>query len=65
MGRTVCFNCDKCGKELPAINNAQVSQISARIDLYPIGCNRTCPSQRIDLCEDCFDRFVTFLETEE
>ena len=60
--RKVCFNCDRCGKELPAINNAQVSQVSARVDLYPIGHNRTCPEQRIDLCEECYQEFINFLE---
>lgn len=57
--------CDRCGKELTAINNTQISEASARIDLYAIGQRRTCPSQRIDLCEDCFERFVTFLESAE
>lgn len=60
--RKVSFTCDRCGKELPAINNAQVSQVSARIDLYPIGSNRTCPKQRIDLCEECYQEFINFLE---
>ena len=56
--------CDKCGKELAFINNAQLSHISARIDLYPIGDNRTFPRQRIDLCEECYEKFVSFLESE-
>lgn len=55
--------CDKCGKELTAFNNAQISKTSARIDLYPIGQPRTYPSQRIDLCEECYEQFVKFLET--
>ena len=45
------------------INNAQLSQKTARIDLYPVGEARTCPSQRIDLCEDCYQEFINFLET--
>lgn len=55
--------CDRCGKELTAFNNAQISKTSARIDLYPIGQPRTYPSQRIDLCEECYEQFVNFLET--
>lgn len=55
--------CDRCGKELKAFNNAQISKTSARIDLYPIGQLRTYPSQRIDLCEECYEQFVNFLET--
>ena len=54
--------CDRCGKEFEAINNAQLSQESARIDLYSIGQSRTNPSQRIDLCEDCYLEFINFLE---
>ena len=57
--------CDKCGKELTAINNTQISETSARIDLYAVGQRRTCPSQRIDLCEDCFQKFVNFLDAIE
>lgn len=65
MSRTEIFVCDKCGKEITAINNAQISEKSARIDLYTIGQRRTCPSQRIDLCEECFERFIAFFESAE
>ena len=65
MSRQEIIICDRCGKELTAINNAQISEASARIDLYAIGQRRTCPSQRIDLCEECYERFVTFLESAE
>lgn len=54
--------CDRCGKDLTAINNAQLSATSTRIDLYPQGQPRTYPSQRIDLCEECFQEFINFLE---
>lgn len=54
--------CDKCGKEIPAFNNAEISRTSARIDLYPILSNRTYPTERIDLCEDCYEKFINFLE---
>jgi hypothetical protein len=54
--------CDRCGKEFKAINNAQLSAQSARIDLYAIGQPRTYPSQRIDLCEECYQEFISFLE---
>ena len=62
MSTTKIFVCDKCGKEIIVINNSQISQTSARIDLYPIGTPRTYPSQRIDLCEDCFKNFIDYLE---
>lgn len=62
MSRVSKIVCDRCGREIVAINNTQVSETSARIDLFPIRCNRTCPSQRIDLCEDCYQEFINFLE---
>ena len=64
MSRVQKYYCDKCGKEIKdIINNAQLSQKTARIDLYPVGEARTYPSQRIDLCEDCYQEFINFLET--
>ena len=57
------IRCDRCGKEIRAVNNAQISENSARVDLYAMGQRRTCPSQRIDLCEDCYQEFINFLET--
>ena len=63
MSKVEAIICDKCGKELTAINNAQISKTSARIDLYPIGQPRTYPSQRIDLCAECYEQFINFLET--
>ena len=62
MGKIEIITCDKCGKDLTAINNAQISKTSARLDLYPIGQPRTYPSQRIDFCEDCYQEFINFLE---
>jgi hypothetical protein len=47
------------------MNNQELkalSEQSARLDLYSIGHSRTCPSQRIDLCEECFQEFINFLE---
>ena len=62
MSRSLKYFCDRCGKEFEVINNKQLSDKSARIDLYEIGRQRTCPSQRIDLCEDCYQDFINFLE---
>ena len=62
MSRSLKYFCDRCGKEFEVINNVQLSKQSARIDLYAIGERRTCPSQRIDLCEDCYQEFINFLE---
>ena len=62
MSRVEKILCDRCGKELAFVNNVQLSKQSARIDLYAIDKRRTCPSQRIDLCEDCYQEFINFLE---
>lgn len=63
MSRSLKYFCDRCGKEIEnVINNMQLSEKSARIDLYAVGKNRTVPSQRIDLCEDCYQEFINFLE---
>lgn len=63
MSKISKFFCDRCGKEIVnIINNVQLSEKTARIDLYGIGERRTCPTQRIDLCEDCYQEFVNFLE---
>ena len=63
MSRVQKYYCDRCGKEIKdIINNVQLSEKTARIDLYGIGERRTCPSQRIDLCEDCYQEFINFLE---
>lgn len=63
MSRIEKIVCDRCGKEFKFINNVQLSKQSARIDLYHIGQPRTYPSQRIDLCENCYQKFVNFLES--
>lgn len=63
MSKSLKYFCDRCGNEIKGvINNTQLSEKSARIDLYAIGERRTCPSQRIDLCEDCYQEFINFLE---
>lgn len=63
MSRVQKYFCDRCGKEIKGIiNNTQLSEQTARIDLYGIGERRTCPTQRLDLCEECYQKFITFLE---
>ena len=63
MSRSLKYFCDRCGKEIEnIINNAQLSEKIARIDLYGIGQLRTSSPQHIDLCEDCYQEFINFLE---
>lgn len=59
------LTCDKCGAEIEYFNNYQISANSARLSVYGIGCNRTAPSQKIDLCEECYEKFITWLEQGE
>lgn len=63
MSKVETITCDRCGAEIPAFNNIQISENSARLDLYAIGQRRTSPSQRIDLCEECYNAFIQYLET--
>ena len=51
--------CDRCGKE---INSYDIKISSARIDFWAIGAPRSYPGQRVDLCEGCYEKFVSFME---
>lgn len=51
--------CDKCGAE---INYYFQKDISAKIMLWGIGVNRYNRGQRIDLCEECFEKFLEMYE---
>ena len=39
-----------------------IKNSSAKIQLWGVGEYRASGGQRIDLCEDCYCEFVTFLE---
>lgn len=54
--------CDRCGnkREIRTKNDIIVS--FAKIDLWQVGQHRTDAPQRIDLCENCYEKFVDFLE---
>ena len=59
--------CDKCGKNienpLECYNkNYALRHVSAKITFWPVGEPRSSFGQRIDLCEDCCNDFVKFLE---
>ena len=51
--------CDRCGKEILSYD---IKISSAKIHLWGVGEHRTSPGQRIDLCEECYEKFVAFLE---
>lgn len=59
MGKVETITCDKCGCE---ISSFCATRTSAKIHLWGVGVNRSGAEQRIDLCEDCFSKFVAFME---
>ena len=54
--------CDRCGKE---ITSYDIKISSAKMHLWGVEENRTSPGQRIDLCEECYEDFLVFLERRE
>lgn len=59
MSRRTEVVCDRCGAE---INSYDIKISSARLDFWGVGVPRSHMGQRIDLCEDCYQDFVNFLE---
>lgn len=59
--------CDRCGKEIVNpyscyLPTYAVKNYSAKITLWAVGETRSSGGQRIDLCPECYEKFVTFLE---
>lgn len=59
MARKTTVSCDRCGRE---IDSYDIKMSSARIDLWGVGEPRSYTAQRIDLCCECYEGFVGFLE---
>ena len=59
MSRKTEVICDRCGRE---ICDYDIKISSARIDLWGVGERRGGPGQRMDLCQDCYQDFIDFLE---
>lgn len=59
MARRTEVTCDRCGKE---ICHYDIKISSARIDLWGVGVPRSYPGQRLDLCEECYELLINFLE---
>lgn len=55
MGRKIELVCDKCGI---AINPYHQKEMSAKIVLWGIGDYRYNEGQRIDFCDECFEKFI-------
>lgn len=68
MSKIEKVTCDRCGKELfNTIGNWKSPQLlkeqTAKITLWGVGESKTGAGQRIDLCEECFNEFINFMET--
>ena len=60
MSQKIEITCDRCGNEISRYYD--IKNESAKIQLWPVGENRTSGGQRIDLCPECYEQFVNFLE---
>lgn len=60
MAQKVEITCDRCGIEIPRYYD--IKNASAKIQLWAVGEYRSSGGQRIDLCPECYEDFVTFLE---
>ena len=59
--------CDRCGKDIVNPNSYYcptyaLKEYSAKITLWPVGEPRSSFGQRIDLCPECYEKFVAFIE---
>ena len=56
------MSCDLCGADIPCYNNFAITENSAMINVFGVGVKRTCVPQRIDLCPECYQRFINWLD---
>lgn len=54
--------CNRCGKQREIRTKNDIIISFAKIDLWQVRQHRTEAPQRIDLCEECYEKFVDFLE---
>lgn len=59
MSQKIETLCNRCGREIISYD---IKISSAKIQLWGVGEYRTGPGQRIDFCEECYERFIAFLE---
>ena len=62
----VVLTCNRCGKVIERtegyFDKNNIKFISGRIQYWPIGEPRSYPGQRLELCEDCNNSFVNWLD---
>ena len=68
MARRNELTCDRCGSVIVDMNRCGVQlikEVSAKIHFWGVGQPRSYSEQRIDLCVECANKFVEFLENAE
>ena len=70
MAQKLEIICNKCGKEITNplgcyCKTSFLKNYSAKITLWGVGEPRSSFGERIDLCVDCYNKFVEFLERGE
>lgn len=58
------YMCDICGAEILGHSAQAISRESALIKLWVPGDYRSGPGQRVDLCLECYEKFINFMESE-
>lgn len=68
MSQSYYLVCDKCGQPIitkKAVRTVNVRDFSAKIHFWDVGNPRgEMSATRIDLCPECAERFVNWLESE-
>lgn len=69
MAKRASIICDKCGRDIVNPNtyyspDYALHKFSAKMTLWGVGVERYQTGQRIDLCEECFEKFINFIEGE-
>ena len=63
MSKSISYACDVCGKEIIGHSAHAVAEQSAQIKIWAPSEYRAGSGQRIDLCLDCYQGLVNFLES--
>ena len=65
MARRNELTCDRCGRvivDLDRCGTNVMKDYSAKIHYWGVGAPRSYGEQRIDLCTECAEEFIKFLE---
>ena len=63
--KKITYSCNRCGRELGpeyGCTNHNLRFTSARIVLWGVGEHRSMSGEQIDLCPECNNEFLEFLE---